>query len=126
MKWTIGAGLHLVSNGSFLLAAASAACSKSVISRSVRQSRVFTTSSAPTMVLLGRCACLCHSCSLTVEWAHDSKDECERSLWRVLRLSNGSPGPVRERASSRHTDQSGALISLVLIRFRGKAHVGQP
>src|SRR5262249_48107302 len=61
---------HLASNGSFLLAAASAACSKSVISRSVRQSKDFTTSSAPTMVRLGRCVCLCHSCSPTVEWTY--------------------------------------------------------
>src|SRR5262249_25516326 len=80
----------------------------------VRQSRDFTMSSAPIMVPLGRCACLYHSCSLTVERAHDSKDECERSLWRVLGVANVSPRPALERASSRHTDQSGALISLVV------------
>jgi len=44
-----------------------------------------------------------------------SKDECKRRLWRAFfRLFNGSPGPARERASSRHTDQSGALIYLVV------------
>src|SRR5262249_41968686 len=50
----------------------SAACSKSVISRSVRQSRDFTTLSAPTMAPPGLYACLCHSCSLTVERASSS------------------------------------------------------
>src|SRR5262249_18633420 len=46
---------------------------------------------------------------------HESKDEREQEpLARVLRLFNGFPGPARERASSRHTDQSGVLISLVV------------
>jgi hypothetical protein len=59
------ARLHRASNGPFLLAAVSAACSKSVISRLMRRSRDFTTLSAPTMARPGRCAFRCHSCSQT-------------------------------------------------------------
>jgi hypothetical protein len=36
--------------------------------------------SDPTMVRPGRCAWRYHSYFLTVECAHDNKDECERSL----------------------------------------------
>src|SRR5262249_21560091 len=60
----------------FLLAAVSAAFSKSAISRLMRRSRDFTTLTAPTMVRPGRCACRYHSCSLIVEWAPTSSSDC--------------------------------------------------